>query len=152
LRCFATTRLLAGFCLTLACIFGICIAWAEDAWVSSVRTSSEWAAFPCSDYWITNVCWTEKDFGDAGSLPAIVSVGDTITYDGKDGTPKQFTVRQIDFYRFEKDVDTTYGGTHLTAKKGDTTCSLFDARDRESTRDTNYPSKIVIKHCRVEQQ
>lgn len=125
------------------------IGLSEEAWVNSIGTSSRWAAFPCKDYWVTNVCGTDKDYSDSGSLPPVVSVGDTITYSDKDGKRKQFVVRHINFFVFEKDVDFNSGGKRLTAKKGETSCMLYDATSRAATRDTEYPSKIVIKDCRV---
>jgi hypothetical protein len=125
------------------------IGLSEEGWVTSIGTSSRWAAFPCKDYWVTNVCGTDKDYSDSGSLPPVVSVGDTITYSDKDGKRKQFVVRHINFFVFEKDVDFNSGGKRLTAKKGETSCMLYDATSRVATRDTEYPSKIVIKDCRV---
>ena len=121
----------------------------EEAWVTSIGTSSMWAVFPCKDYWITNVCGTDKDYSDPEPLPPVVSVGDTITYSDKEGRRKQFVVRHINFFVFEKDVDFKSGGKRLTAKKGETSCMLYDATSRAATRDTEYPSKIVIKDCRV---
>lgn len=125
------------------------IGFSEESWVASIGTSSQWASFPCKDYWVTNVCGTDKDYSDSGSLPPIVSVGDTITYSGKDGNRKRFVIRHINFFVFGKDVDFNSGGKRLTAKKGETSCILYDAMSREETRDTKYPSKIVIKDCRV---
>lgn len=122
---------------------------AGESWVASISTSREWAVFPCKNYLITNVCGTDKDYSDPGSLPPTISVGDTITYTNKDGERKQFAVRHISFFVYDKDVDFTYGGQRLTVKKGDTTCSLYDAKSRSATRDTEYLSKIVIKGCRA---
>ncbi len=121
----------------------------ETTWVTSIVTTSQWAVFLCKDYWITNVCGTDKDYSDAGSLPSTVSVGDTVTYVDKDNTQKKFILRQISFFEFDKDVDFSYGGKRQTAKKGDTLCALYDAKDRSATRDTEYPSKIVVKNCRT---
>lgn len=125
------------------------VGFSEEAWVASIGTSSRWASFPCKDYLVTNVCGIDKDYSDGGSLPPIVSVGDAITYADKDGKRKQFVVRHINYFVFEKDVDFSSGGNRLTAKKGETSCMLYDAMNREGTRDTKYPSKIVIKDCRV---
>jgi hypothetical protein len=122
---------------------------AEERWVTSIHSSQEWAVFPCKSYLITNVCGTDKDYSDPGSLPPIISVGDTISYTNKRGERKEFVVRYISFFVYDKDVDFTYGGRRLTAKKGDTTCSLYDTRTRSATRDTDYPSKVVIKRCRA---
>jgi len=121
----------------------------EERWVASIGTSSTWAVFPCKNYWVTNVCGTDKDYSGAGSLPPVVSVGDTITYSDKEGKRKQFMVRHINFFVFEKDVDFKSGGKRHTAKKGETSCMLYDAKSRAGTRATEYPSKIVIKDCRV---
>lgn len=121
----------------------------EETWVASISTSSKWAVFPCKDYWVTNVCGTDKDYADPGSLPPVVSVGDTITYSDKEGKRKHFVVRHIRFFIFDKDVDFKSAGKRFTARKGETTCSLYDARSRSATRDTKYPSKIVINDCRA---
>lgn len=120
---------------------------AAETWVPSITTSPSWAVFPCKSYLVTNVCGTDKDYGDPGTLPPVVSVGDTLTYSDKEGKRKQFVVRHIRLFVFEKDVDFTSGGKRYTAKKGETTCSLYDATSRASTRDTEYPSKIVINGC-----
>ena len=125
------------------------IGLSEEAWVTSIGTSSKWAAFACKDYWVTKVCRTDKDYSNPGSLPSIVSVGDTISYSDIDDKRKQFVVRYINFFVFEKDVDSNSGGKRLTARKGETSCMLYDAMSRAATRDTEYPSKIVIKDCRV---
>ena len=125
------------------------LGFSDEAWVTSISTSSQWAVFPCKDYWVTNVCGTDKDYADPGSLPPVVSIGDTITYSDKEGKRKQFVVRHINFYVFEKDVDFKSGGKRLTAKKGETSCMLYDATSRAATRDTEYPSKIVVKECRA---
>jgi hypothetical protein len=122
---------------------------AEDQWVTSIQSSNEWAVFPCTDYIIANVCGTDKDYSDPGTLPPVISVGDTISYQDKDGKSKQFVVRHIQYYVYDKDVDFKYAGKRLTAKKGDTSCYLFDVRSRASTRSSEYPSKVVIKNCRV---
>lgn len=121
---------------------------AGEAWVTSITTSSNWAVFPCKNYLVTNVCGTDKDYADSGALPPIVSVGDTITYSDKEGKRKQFVIRHIRLFVFEKDVDFTSAGKRYTARKGETTCSLYDVTSRAATRDTEYPSKIVINGCR----
>ena len=125
------------------------LGFSEEAWVASIGTSSKWAVFPCKDYWVTNVCGTDKDYTDPGALPPVVSVGDTITYSDKEGKRKQFVVRHIRFFVFDKDVDFKSGEKRFTAKKGETTCSLYDAKSRSATRDTEYPSKIVINDCEL---
>lgn len=124
------------------------LGWSEEAWVTSIATSPNWAVFPCKSYLVTNVCGTDKDYTDPGALPPVVSVGDTITYSDKEGKRKQFVVLHIRLFVYEKDVDFTYGGKRYTAKKGETTCRLYDATNRAGTRDTEYPSKVVIKGCR----
>lgn len=144
------TAIRLGRLLLLATLgLGAALAPAEERWVTSIQTSQEWAVFPCKNYLITNVCGTDKDYSDPGSLPPIISVGDTISYTNKGGERKEFVVRHISFFVYDKDVDFTYGGRRLTAKKGDATCSLYDARTRAATRDTEYPSKIVVKGCRA---
>jgi hypothetical protein len=57
-------------------------------------------------------------------------------------------VHHIEFFVYTKDIDTTYGGKRLKAKKGDTSCTLYDVKSRSATRATEYPSRIVIKACR----
>lgn len=128
---------------------GVAPASADERWVNSINTAKEWAVFPCRSYLVTNVCGTDKDYSDPGSLPSTISIGDTVTYTNKKGERKEFVVRHINFFVYDKDVDTTYGGQRLTARKGDTTCSLYDAKIRAATRDTEYPSKIVVKGCRA---
>lgn len=128
---------------------GSSLATAQEYWVDSVRTSSEWAVFPCTDWLVTSVCGTDKDYSDPGTLPAVVSAGDTVTYTDKKGRAKQFTVRRIRMFIFDADVDTTYGGQRLRAKRGDTTCTFYDVRSRADTADTKYPSIIVVKECRA---
>ena len=118
-----------------------------EQWVSSIRASSQWASFPCTNYLVTHVCGTDKGYADPGALPAVISVGDTIAFNTSKGQSKTFTVRHINLFVFEKDVDTVYGGQRITARRGDTTCSLYDVNDRFYTRSQDYPSKIVIKGC-----
>jgi hypothetical protein len=120
----------------------------EETWVTSITTSSQWAVFICNDYLITNVCGTDKDYSNTGSLPSTVSVGDTVIYVDKGNKQKQFVVRHISFLEFDKDMDFSYGGQRYTAKRGETNCSLYDAKNRSATRATEYPSKIVVKNCR----
>ena len=122
---------------------------AAESWVTSITTSSSWAVFPCKNYSVTNVCGTDKDYDDPGTLPSIVSAGDTVTYSDKEGKRKQFVVRHIRIFVFEKDLNFTSGGKRYAAKKGETTCSLYDTTSRSGTRDTEYPSKIVINGCQA---
>lgn len=128
---------------------GLAPASASERWVSSIATSQEWAAFPCWDYLVTKLCAIDKDYSEPGSLPPTISVGDTITYSNRKGERKEFVVRHISFFVFDKDVDTTYSGQRLRARKGDTSCFLYDATTRAATRDTEYPSKIIVKGCRA---
>jgi len=149
MKILATATRLACLLLLVSLNLGAAPVLAEERWVTPIQTFQEWAVFPCKNYLITNVCGTDKDYSDPGSLPLIISVGDTISYTTKRGERKEFVVRHISFFVYDKDVDFTYGGRRLTAKKGDTTCSLYDARTRSATRDTEYPSKIVVKGCRA---
>lgn len=118
---------------------------AGEAWVNAIRASSVWASFPCKDYLITVACGTAKDYSDPGSLPPIIKIGDTIKYTDKDGEKQTFHVKAINFFIFEEDVDTTYGGQRLKARKGETTCSLYETT--KAFRSPNYLSKIVVKGC-----
>ena len=122
---------------------------AQESWVSSVRTSSQWASFPCTNLLITSVCSTDKDYSDPGSLPSLVSVGDTVAYTDQKARRKKFTVRHISYFVYDNDVDFTYGGQRLTARRGDTSCTLYDVLSRAATDASKYPSKIVIKQCRM---
>jgi len=122
---------------------------AEEQWLTSIHTSQEWAVFPCKNYLVTNVCATDKDYSDPGSLPPIISVGDTVSYTDKNNKQKQFVVRHISFFVYGKDVDSTYGGQRLTAKKGETSCDLFDAETQSAPRRTDFLSKIVVRGCRA---
>ena len=141
--------LLGGVLAMLAVLSaGMTAVSAEERWVSSIATSQEWAAFPCRSYLVTKLCAIEKDYSDPGLLPPTISVGDTVKYTNKKGEHKEFVVRHISFFVFDKDNDTTYGGQRLRAKKGDTSCFLYDAASRAATRDTEYPSKIIVKGCR----
>jgi hypothetical protein len=121
---------------------------AGERWVSAVTKTEVWGAFPCTDYWITNVCGTDKTYDDPGSLPPTIRVGDTLQYTNKKGKLIVFRVRSINFFVYDKDVDTTWGGKRLTAKKGDTSCYLYDIPARSNT---DYASKIAIPGCRLVQ-
>ncbi len=136
--------ILAGALLGCAAAVG-----AQERWVSSIATSPVWASFPCKNYIITDVCSTDKDYRDPGLLPRVISVGDTVRYRAKDGKEKEFVVRHINFFVFDQDVDSTYAGQRLIARKGDTSCFLYSVRSRSKTRSTVYPSKIVVKGCQA---
>lgn len=118
---------------------------AGEAWVNAIRSSSVWASFPCKDYLITVACGTAKDYSDPGNLPPIIKVGDTIKYTDKDGERRTFHVKAINFFIFDRDVDTAYGGQRLKARKGETTCSLYETT--KVFRSPDYLSKIVVKGC-----
>jgi hypothetical protein len=124
-------------------------ATAGEQWVASVKTSSQWAVFPCTSWLVTSVCGTDKDYSDHGTLPSVVAVGDTITYTDQKGREKSFVVRHIRVFVYDNDVDFTQGAQRVRAKKGDTDCTLYDVRSRADTADSNYPSKVVIKQCRL---
>ncbi len=142
------TALLPGLLLLLAMLsLGPELVLAEDQWVTSIQSSQEWAVFPCKNYLITNVCGTDKDYSDPGSLPATISVGDTITYTNKDGKKKTFLVRYISFFVYDRDINTQFAGERLTARKGDTSCFLFDVASRSDASPSRYSSKIAIKGC-----
>lgn len=113
------------------------------AWVKEIGTTNDWASFPCNNYGIA-VCGTDKDYSDAGSLPPSISVGDTVRYTNPKGRLVMFTVRSINFFVYDKDVNMTYAGEKLAAKKGDTTCFVYDVASPG-----DYASKIVVKGCRL---
>lgn len=137
---------------TLLFVFGFAIiaqdGFSGEQWVRAIRSSTSWAVFPCKHYIITDVCGTDKDYNDPGRLPPIISVGDTIRYISKDGKRKSFTVRHINFFVYDEAVDFKWEGKRYTAKKGETSCTLYDVADRSKTRETEYPSKIIITNCR----
>jgi hypothetical protein len=120
---------------------------AEEKWATTVRTTPQWSAFPCSDYWITVACGIVKDYKDPGSLPQVVRVGDTIQYPDRDGKTHEFAVKAIKFYRYDEDVDFTWGGERYTARKGETHCSLYDSE--KARRSEDYQSKLVVKGCEL---
>jgi hypothetical protein len=139
--------------MTLVLAFGLIVALfpqhacAEEKWVAAVRTSSEWSAFPCTDYWITVVCEIVKDFKDPGSLPPVVTVGDAIQYRDRNGRAHVFAVKAIKFYRFDDDLDFTSGGERHIAHKGDTQCFLYDSE--KARRNEDYQSKLIVKGCEL---
>ena len=135
-----------------ACTLGLLLAFlasvpirADEAWVSSIVSSDEWEYFPCTDYWITHVCGIVKDFSDPGKLPQVISVGDVVTFNEKNGKLVQYTVRHINFFVFDNDVNSPWG----SAKKGDTICTLFTVWFRTGTKDSNYPSRLIVKGCQI---
>ena len=134
--------LLLGLLMALLASSVVC---AGEAWVNAIQTSSLWSAFPCKDYWITVVCGITKDFSDPGMLPPIIKVGDTIQFTDKEGKVHDFEVKAINIFVYEKDIDTTWGGQRLIAKKGETSCFLYDSEKAFESQD--YLSKIVIKGC-----
>ena len=118
---------------------------AGEVWVNAIRTSSVWAVFPCKDYLVTVACSTAKDYSDPGNLPPIIKISDKVRFTDKDGKNHDFEVEAINFFVYEKDVDTTWGGQKLTAKKGETSCSLYDSK--KAFKSPDYLSMIVIKGC-----
>jgi hypothetical protein len=123
-------------------------ALAEEAWVSSITAGREWAVFTCRDWLVTVACGTDKGYGDTGTLPANIAVGDTVGYTNKDGKPATFTVRRISYFVYDKDLDTVWGGQRIVTRKGDTSCFLYDTRSGS----TDHVSKIAIKGCRLVRQ
>ncbi len=138
MRCFAI--------IIVIILFFPLISAAEEKWAQSIETTTNWAAFPCKNYFITVVCRTYKNYTDPGSLPTIISVGDIIQYKDRKGESHDFHVKAINFFLYKEDVDVTYGEQKYTARKGDTTCSLYDSVKAHQSQD--YLSKIVIKGCR----
>ena len=122
---------------------------AGESWVSSIITSNNWAYFPCKNYLVTDVCWTGKDYSDPGVLPRTVSIGDVIRFIDKKGNSVSFLVRHINYFIFDRDLNTQYGGQKITSKKGDTSCFLYTVKNRVDTVYTKYPSKIVVNQCRI---
>jgi len=138
-----------SFTLLIAFSVASTCAPAKEEWVTSIVTSSQWAVFPCKNYWITTICGIDKDYSDAGFLPSPVSVGDTVTYIGKNGRRKQFVVRHISYFIYDKDRDLNAGGHPVITKRGETSCILYDVTNWSATLGSEYPSTIVIKNCRV---
>ncbi len=149
MKALLTTLWLAVLLLVSSWSLGYREAHAEERWVTFIQSSHEWAVFLCKNYLITHACGTDKDYADPGELPQVISVGDTIRYTNRHHEQREFVVRHMRFFVFDKDVDVAYAGKRLTARKGDTTCTLYDAKTRAGTQDTEYPSTIVIKGCRV---
>src|SRR5262249_53871878 len=89
---------------------------ADETWVSSVTSSREWAVFRCSNWLVTVACGTDKDYAAAGSLPASIAVGDSVTYTNRDGKSETFTVRRINYFVFDKDIDTVWGGQRIVTR------------------------------------
>ncbi len=117
-------------------------------WATSISTSSSWAVFRCKDYLIVKRCGADKDYSDPGVLPSIISVGDTITYKNARDENRTFVVRHIRFFVYEHDVHYRLNvGQTAWARKGDTTCTLYDTVDRDATRDSESRPKIVITGC-----
>src|SRR5262245_17146727 len=115
--------------------------------VSSVSTSSTWAAFFCRKQLLSRVCDLDKDYTDAGLSPSIVSVGDVVWYQNRHGSTVGFTVRAINLYVYERDRTGSGAWEKPGGKKGDALCFLFDTASKERiTR--SYASRIVIKDCR----
>ncbi len=135
--------------LCLSCSGAPSSAGLGGTWVTAIRSSNQWAVFPCKDYLVTNVCGTDKDYSDPGSLPPVIMVGDTINYLDKNGKSKRFAVRHINYFAYDKDVDFMYGGKRYTAKKGDTTCTLYDIKSRSATAESAYPSRLVVSGCNI---
>jgi hypothetical protein len=120
----------------------------EERWVTSIHSSPEWSVFPCKNSLMTTVCGKDKDYDDPGLLPPIISVGDRISYTNSSGEHKEFVVRHISILTYDKDVDYTFDGRRFIARKGDSTCILYDAKSRSATLDTRNPSKVVVRGCR----
>lgn len=121
-------------------------------WVEAIQVKDgSWRAQLCSDYLVTSVCGGSgsKGFDDKGQLPPQIQVGDKITYKDMDGKEITFTVRNISVYTYSEDLDQVYGGVRLTAKKGDTTCTLYEegTRSKIVSSEGNYFSTIVVKNC-----
>lgn len=128
--------------IPVICVGFSSLAQADETWVTAIRTSPIWASYPCKDLLVTRVCRSAKNFTDAGTLPPVVRVGDAISYIDKEGTKRQFHVEAINFYTFEKDI---FDKKVLLARKGETTCSLYDST--KALRSQDYLSKIVVKGC-----
>jgi hypothetical protein len=118
---------------------------AAERWVSAIQTTGVWGVFACTDYFVTGECSTDKGFDDPGSLPLTIRVGETVRYTNKKGQPVDFRVRSISYFVYEKDLDSTWDGNRYTAKKGDTSCFLYDV---PAPSNTHYTSKIAIRGCR----
>jgi len=124
----------------------------DERWVEAIQVKDRsWRAQLCSDYLVTSVCGGSgsKGFDDKGQLPPQILVGDKITYKDMDGKEITFTVRNISVYTYSEDLDKVYGGVRYTAKKGDTTCTLYEEHSRSKivSSEGNYLSTIVVKNC-----
>jgi len=117
----------------------------DEKWVKSIEATDKWAASTCTDYLVTVACGTVKDYSDPVSLPAIISVGDSINYKDKKGKSRKFHVKAIKFFVYDKDVDFMWAGERYTARKGERICSLYDSPKAKISPD--YISTIFIKGC-----
>lgn len=142
MRSLVTTTLsaLATLGFTLLPIFSP--AQADETWIRAIRTSPVWASYPCKDWLLTVACGTAKDFADPGVLPPVVNIGDTVEYTDKAGARQKFRIEAISFFVFEKDV---FDRKVLLARKGETSCFLFDSP--KALRSPDHLSKIVVKGC-----
>jgi hypothetical protein len=124
----------------------------DEHWVGAISVKDRlWSAQLCSDYLVTVACGGagSKGFDNKGQLPDVISVGDTITYSDINGKEFSFTVQNISLYTYSKDLDEVYQGVRYTAKKGETSCTLYDERSRSKiiSSEGNYLSTIRVKNC-----
>ena len=124
----------------------------DDRWVEAIQVKDRpWRAQLCSDYLVTSVCGGSgsKGFDDKGQLPPVIRVGDKITYKDMAGKDITFTVQNISLYTYSTDLDKVYGGVRYTAKKGDTSCTLYEEHSRSKivSSEGAYLSTIVVKNC-----
>lgn len=123
-----------------------------ERWADQIVVKDRpWRADECSDYLVTSVCSAKKEFDEPGELPEVIRVGDMITHTNKRGKQFTFTVRNISVFTHSKDIDTVYGKERLTAKKGDTICTLYDEGSRSTIakNEGSWLSRIVVKNCQV---
>lgn len=122
----------------------------QEKWVDEIIVKDQpWRVQFCTDYWLTAACGGKsgKGFNDPGTLPPVVRTDDVIKYTDMEGKERTFTVRNISIFTHTKDIDTVYQGQRLTARKGDTSCTLYEEQSHRkiSGKDGSYLSTIVVK-------
>lgn len=147
MTCSRQARSAAALAFLVGCLGATASATGGESWISTVATSSAWAAIACREQLLSRVCEIEKDYEDAGLLPLIVSIGTVLHYRNRRGQEVEFTVRAISLYVFDRDADASGSPSGITGKKGETLCALFDTASRKRIA-RGYASRIMIKGCR----
>jgi hypothetical protein len=127
-------------------LFALAPVSASDFWAKKVGHRNTYLFQECTNWFITSVCTTLKDYEDQGVLQSPIAVGDLLTVPVKTDT-RRFHVRSIRVDVAEKDVDFTHRGKRVVAKKGDITCTLYDVPESEVSQE--YLTRLILKNCEV---